>query len=75
MKNYQYLNLEQKMLRIRRKMPTLLKRFYNDEADYDFATLDDIYEAMTPALNKYGVNFDIVREIPDVYKRQKHTFY
>lgn len=28
MKNYQYLNLEQKMLRIRRKMPTLLKRFY-----------------------------------------------
>ena len=36
MKNYQYLNLEQKMLRIRRKMPTLLKRFYNDEADYDF---------------------------------------
>lgn len=64
MKNYQYLNLEQKMLRIRRKMPTLLKRFYNDEADYDFATLDDIYEAMTPALNKYGVNFDIVREIP-----------
>lgn len=35
MKNYQYLNLEQKMLRIRRKMPTLLKRFYNDEADYD----------------------------------------
>ena len=43
MKNYQYLNLEQKMLRIRRKMTTLLKRFYNDEADYDFATLDDIY--------------------------------
>ena len=40
MKNYQYLNLEQKMLRIRRKMPTLLKRFYNDEADYDFATLE-----------------------------------
>lgn len=27
MKNYQYLNLEQKMLRIRRKMPTLLKDF------------------------------------------------
>ena len=75
MKNYQYLNLEQKMLRIRRKMPTLLKRFYNDEADYDFATLDDIYEAMTPALNKYGVNFDIVREIPTQYDESGHQTY
>ena len=60
MKNYQYLNLEQKMLRIRRKMPTLLKKFYNDEAEYDFSTLDDIYEAMTPALNKYGVNLSLI---------------
>lgn len=75
MKNYQYLNLEQKMLRIRRKMPTLLKRFYNDEADYDFATLDDIYEAMTPALNKYGVNFDIMREIPTQYDESGHQTY
>ena len=63
------------MLRIRRKMPTLLKRFYNDEADYDFATLDDIYEAMTPALNKYGVNFDIVREIPTQYDESGHQTY
>lgn len=75
MKNYQYLNLEQKMLRIRRKMPTLLKQFYNDEAEYDFSTLDDIYEAMTPALNKYGVNFDIVREIPTQYDKDGHPTY
>ena len=75
MKNYQYLNLEQKMLRIRRKMPTLLKKFYNDEVDYDFSTLDDIYEAMTPALNKYGVNFDIVREIPTQYDKDGHLTY
>ena len=75
MKNYQYLNLEQKMLRIRRKMPTLLKKFYNDEAEYDFSTLDDIYEAMTPALNKYGVNFDIVREIPTQYDKDGHPTY
>lgn len=75
MKNYQYLNLEQKMLRIRRKMPTLLKKFYNDEAEYDFSTLDDIYEAMTPALNKYGVNFDIVREIPTQYDKDGHLTY
>ena len=52
------MNLEQKMAKIRKKMPSLLKKFHNEEADYDFATLDDIYESMTPALNKYGVNFD-----------------
>ena len=45
-------------------MPVLLKKYHNDESDYDFATLDDIYESLTPALNKYGVNFDIVRERP-----------
>ena len=42
MKNYQYMNLEQKMAKIRKKMPSLLKKFHNEEADYDFATLDDI---------------------------------
>ena len=62
MKNYQYLNLEQKMAKIRKKIPVLIKKFYSDEVEYDFSKLDDIYELMTPALNKYGVNFDIIRE-------------
>lgn len=64
MGKYQYMNLEQKFAKIRKKMPVLLKKYHNDESDYDFATLDDIYESLTPALNKYGVNFDIVRERP-----------
>ena len=51
------------------------KKIYNDEAEYDFSTLDDIYEAMTPALNKYGVNFDIVREIPTQYDKEGHPTY
>lgn len=74
MKTYQYLNLEQKMAKIRKKMPSLLKKFHNDEADYDFATLDDIYESMTPALNKYGVNFDIVGEKPTQYENEKPVY-
>ncbi len=64
MGKYQYMNLEQKFAKIRKKMPVLLKKYHNEESDYDFATLDDIYESLTPALNKYGVNFDIVRERP-----------
>lgn len=75
MKNYRYLNLEQKMAKIREKMPSLLKKFHNDEGDYDFATLDDIYECMTPALNKYGVNFDIVGERPTQYDKKKKWVY
>lgn len=75
MKNYQYLNLEQKMAKIRKKMPSLLKKFHNDEADYDFATLDDIYESMTPALNKYGVNFDLVGESPTQYDKKRRLVY
>lgn len=75
MKNYQYMNLEQKMAKIRKKMPSLLKKFHNEEADYDFATLDDIYESMTPALNKYGVNFDITGERPTQYDAQGRPVY
>lgn len=30
---------------------------------------------MTPALNKYGVNFDIVREIPTQYDKDGHLTY
>lgn len=64
MGKYQYMNLEQKLAKIRKKMPVLLKKYHNEESDYDFATLDDIYESLTPALNKYGVNFDIIEERP-----------
>ncbi len=74
MKTYQHLNLEQKMVKIRKNMPSLLKKFHNEEADYDFATLDDIYQSMTPALNKYGVNFDIVGEKPTQYENEKPVY-
>ncbi len=75
MGKYQYMNLEQKLAKIRKKMPVLLKKYHNDEADYDFATLDDIYESLTPALNKYGVNFDIVKETPTQYGPEGNPEY
>lgn len=64
MKNYQHLNLEQKIARIRMRIPVILKKFHSDEVDYNFTKLDDIYNLMTPALNKYGVNFDPIAERP-----------
>lgn len=74
MGKYQYMNLEQKLAKIRKKMPLLLKKYHNEEADYDFATLDDIYEILTPALNKYGVNFDIVKEMPTLYSENELVY-
>ena len=62
MKSYSHLNLQQKMLKVRKKIPALFKRHYSDEVDYDFVKLDDINRRLTPALNKYGINFAILRE-------------
>ena len=75
MGKYQYMNLEQKLAKIRKKMPLLLKKNHNDEENYDFATLDDIYESLTPALNQYGVNFDIVKETPGQYDAGGNPVY
>lgn len=72
---YQYLNLEQKLVKVRKKIPVLLKQFHSEEVGYDFSRLDDIYELMTPALNKYGVNFDVVGEEPAMYDEAGHPVY
>lgn len=72
---YQYLNLEQKLIKVRKKIPVLVKQFHSEEVGYDFSKLDDIYELMTPALNKYGVNFDIVGEKPTMCNEAGHPVY
>lgn len=45
-----------------RAIPALAKRRYNENVDYDFLKIDDIYRFLTPAMNEFGVNFDIVDE-------------
>lgn len=64
MSKYSYLNLNQKMIKIRKKLPSLMRKRYSEEVGYDFVKLDDINQFLTPALNRYGVDFDILREIP-----------
>ena len=64
MGKYSYLNLNQKMSKIRKKVPALVRKRYSEEVPYDFVKLDDIYAYLTPALNKYGVDFDVVSETP-----------
>lgn len=62
MSKYSYLNLNQKMIKIRKKIPSLIRKRYSEEVDYDFVKLDDINQFLTPALNRYGVDFDILSE-------------
>lgn len=75
MKYYNYLNLQQKLCRIRKKIPALVKKRHSEEVDYDFTKIDDIYRFLTPALNKYGVNFEIYEEIPVKKDSQGNPVY
>lgn len=56
------LTLQEKMVRIRARIPSLVKQAYSEEVSYDFIKIDDIFRYLTPAMNEYGVNFDIVSE-------------
>lgn len=50
MGKYAYLNLTQKMIKIRKMVPKLLRKRYSEEVPYDFVRLDDVYEYLTPCL-------------------------
>lgn len=56
------LTLQEKMVRIRARILSLVKQAYSEEVSYDFVKIDDIFRYLTPAMNEYGVNFDIVSE-------------
>ena len=44
MGKYAYLNLTQKMIKIRKMVPKLLRKRHSEEVPYDFVRLDDVYE-------------------------------
>ena len=57
------LSLEQRMVEVRKAIPAITKQQHSDGVKYKFAKIFDVYELMTPALNEWGVNFDIIEEI------------
>ena len=58
------LTLQQKFVKLREAIPKLTKKNHSDGVKYAFTKIFDIYEVLTPAMNEYGVNFDIVDEVP-----------
>ena len=56
------LNLQQKLIKISKKLPKLIKKHYSDEVDYDFVKIDDIYEIINPAFAKYHIGIQEMEE-------------
>ena len=56
------MNLEEKFVELRKAVPAIVQKQHSDGVKYKFAKIFDVYELLTPAMNEYGVNFDVVKE-------------
>lgn len=56
------MSLQEKFVKLREAIPSITQKQHSDGVKYKFAKIFDVYELLTPAMNKYGVNFDIVGE-------------
>ena len=56
------MTLQEKFIKLREAVPTITKKQHSDSVKYTFAKINDIYELLTPAMNEWGVNFDIIGE-------------
>ena len=58
----QKLTLQEKFLMLREAVPAIRQKAHSDGVKYKFAKIFDVYELLTPAMNKFRVNFDIISE-------------
>ena len=56
------LTLEQKFVELRKAVPAIVQKQHSDGVKYKFAKIFDVYQLLAPAMNTYGVNFDVVGE-------------
>lgn len=56
------LTLQQKFVKLREAIPAISKKQHSDGVKYKFVKIDEIYEHLTPAMNEWGVNLDIIEE-------------
>ena len=56
------MSLQEKFVKLREAVPVITQRQHSEGVKYKFAKIFDVYELLTPAMNQYGVNFDIVAE-------------
>lgn len=61
-KDTKSMNLAQKFVELRRSCPEIVKKQHSDGVKYKFAKIFDVYELLAPAMNAWGVDWDIVKE-------------
>lgn len=71
----QSLTLQQKFIKLREAIPAIVQRKHSDGVQYKFAKIFDVYELLTPAMNEFGVNFDIVGETATRHAENNDSIY
>ena len=61
-KDVKGMNLAQKFVELRRACPEIIKKQHSDGVKYKFAKIFDVYELLAPAMNEWGIDWDIVKE-------------
>lgn len=56
------MNLFQKFVELRKACPEIVKKKHSDGVKYTFAKIFDVYELLAPAMNEWGVDWDIINE-------------
>ena len=56
------MSLAQKFVELRKACPEIIKKQHSDGVKYKFAKIFDVYEILAPAMNEWGVDWDIVKE-------------
>ena len=56
------MNLAQRFTALRKACPAIVKKKHSDGVKYAFAKIFDVYELLAPAMNEYGVDWDIIDE-------------
>ena len=61
-KDTKNMSLAQKFVELRKACPEIIKKKHSDGVKYKFAKIFDVYELLAPAMNEWGVDWDIVQE-------------
>lgn len=61
-KDTKSMNLAQKFVELRKACPEIIKKQHSDGVKYKFAKIFDVYELLAPAMNEWGVDWEIVKE-------------
>ena len=58
----QSMSLREKLVELRKACPKIIKEKHSDSVSYKYAKIYDVWEAITPAMNLLGVDFEVVSE-------------